>query len=77
MTKYPIDTELKLCGKCGMDSGVRVLVRTGSQEWALVRCQNTKCKAETKRYEYFPAATRAWNRGKVEVKHEDKKSAEA
>lgn len=75
MTKYPIDTELKLCPICGMDSGVRDLVRKGSQEWALVRCQ--QCKAETKRYDYFPAATRAWNRGNVEVKHENEKSAKA
>ena len=75
MTKYPIDTELKLCPKCGMDSGVRVLVRKGSQEWALVRCE--LCKTQTKKYEYFPAATRAWNRGNVEVKHENEKSEKA
>ena len=63
---YPLETKLKHCAKCSMDGGVRVLVTRGTQEWALVRCSN--CRAETKRYEFFPAATRAWNRGDVEVK---------
>lgn len=77
MSNYPVETELNLCPACGMDSGVRVHITKGAKEWALVRCQNVKCRAETKRYEFFPAATRAWNRGDVEVKHEDQKSAQA
>lgn len=64
--QYPLETPLKHCAKCGMDGGVRVLIRKGTKEWALVRCNN--CKAETKRYEFFPAAARAWNRGDVEVR---------
>ena len=60
----PIRTKLRNCPKCGMDSGMRVLIRKGSKEWAIVRCQS--CKAQTKRYEYFPSATKAWNMGKLE-----------
>lgn len=71
----PVRTKLANCPKCGMDSGVRVLIRKGSKEWAIVRCQS--CKAQTKRYEYFPAAAKAWNVGKVEEKYENEKSAQA
>jgi hypothetical protein len=69
--RQPLETQLCCCAKCGMDSGVRVLIRKGAKEFALVRCQ--QCKAETKRYEYFPAAARAWNRGDV---NENKKPTE-
>ena len=60
----PLRTKLGHCPKCGMDSGARVLIRKDSKEWAIVRCQS--CKAQTKRYEYFPAAAKSWNMGKVE-----------
>ena len=33
----PVRTKLANCPKCGMDSGVRVLIRKGSKEWAIVR----------------------------------------
>ena len=75
MSRQPLDTELNACPKCGMYSGVRVIIRKGANEWVLVRCQ--QCGAKTKRYEYFPAATRAWNKGKVEVTNENEKSAQA
>lgn len=75
VSKQALDTELNVCPKCGMFSGVRVMIRKGAQEWVLVRCQ--QCKAQTKRYEYFPAATRAWNKGMLEVTNENEKSAQA
>ena len=76
MSNYSV-ARLNLCPKCGMDSGVRVHIQKGAAEWALVRCRNEKCHAETKRYKFFPAAARAWNRGDVEVRHENEKSEKA